>query len=139
MPTMKREFTTEITPQRREGRSVAQPQPDCAKRLECVELAPAFEPPPPYDSASKLLHLTRIRRTRPTGEWFSLSSFGGEGWGEEAHHHSRCCGSWLHSSGLPHQYVACWLRTTTSSPCPSPPKEERETVPRPASIEMCVR
>src|ERR1035437_5327638 len=46
MPTMKRKFTTEITPQRREGRSVAQPQPDCAKRLECVELAPAFEPPP---------------------------------------------------------------------------------------------
>jgi hypothetical protein len=33
-----------------------------AKRLECVELAPAFERPLPYDSASKLdaLHTLRV-------------------------------------------------------------------------------
>ena len=31
-----------------------------------------------------------------------------------------------------------WWRTTTSSPCPSPPKEERETAPRPVSTEMRV-
>jgi hypothetical protein len=37
--------------QRRQG---AKPQPNCAKRLDCAELAPAFQPPPPYDSASKL-------------------------------------------------------------------------------------
>ena len=36
-------------------------------------------------------------------------------------------------------YLACWLRTTTSSPWPSPPKEERETVSRPVSTEMRVR
>jgi hypothetical protein len=36
-------------------------------------------------------------------------------------------------------YLACWLRTTTSSPCPSPPKEERETALRPVSTEMRVR
>ena len=35
-------------------------QPNFAKRLECAELAPALEPPRPDDSASKLLHLTRI-------------------------------------------------------------------------------
>ena len=36
-------------------RGAAQPQPNCAKRMECVELAPAFEPPPsPYGSASRL-------------------------------------------------------------------------------------
>jgi hypothetical protein len=42
--------------------SAAKPQPIRAKRLECVELAPAFEPPPPYDSASKLdaLHTVRV-------------------------------------------------------------------------------
>ena len=32
-----------------------------AKRLECVELAPAFEAPPPYDSASKLDALQTLR------------------------------------------------------------------------------
>jgi len=37
------------------------------------------------------------------------------------------------------RYLACWLRTTTSSPCPSPPKEKRETPPRPASTEMIVK
>ena len=36
-------------------------------------------------------------------------------------------------------YLACWLRTTTSSPCPSPPKEERETAPRSVSPDMRVR
>src|ERR1035437_328369 len=36
-------------------------------------------------------------------------------------------------------YLAWWLRTTTSSPCPSPPKEERETAPRPMGTEMSVR
>ena len=39
----------------------AKPQPACAKRLECVELAPAFEPPPPYDSAIKLDALQTVR------------------------------------------------------------------------------
>jgi hypothetical protein len=29
------------------------PQPNCAKRLECAELAPAFRPPLPSDSASR--------------------------------------------------------------------------------------
>ena len=51
------------------------------------------------------LRLRRVWRTRTTGEWFSLSSFGGEGWGEEAHHPSRCGGSWRHASRLPHQYI----------------------------------
>src|ERR1039458_2458354 len=32
-----------------------------AKRLECVELAPAFELPPPYDSASELDALQTLR------------------------------------------------------------------------------
>jgi hypothetical protein len=36
-------------------------------------------------------------------------------------------------------YLACGLRTTTSSPCPSPPKEERETATRPVSTEMSIR
>jgi hypothetical protein len=42
--------------------SAAKPQPNHAKRLECVELAPAFKPLPPYDSASKLdaLHTLRV-------------------------------------------------------------------------------
>ena len=31
---------------------------------------------------------------------------------------------------------ARWRRMTTSSPCPSPPKVERETALRPASTEM---
>ena len=35
-----------------EKRRAAKPPPSGAKRLECVELAPAFEPPLPYDSAS---------------------------------------------------------------------------------------
>ena len=39
----------------------AKPQPACAKRLECVELAPAFEPPLPSDSASKLDALETLR------------------------------------------------------------------------------
>ena len=38
MHTMKRKFTA-IKPQRR---SAATPRPNCAKRLECAELAPAF-------------------------------------------------------------------------------------------------
>ena len=40
---------------------MAAPQPSCAKRMECVELAPAFRPPPPYDSASKLDALQTLR------------------------------------------------------------------------------
>jgi hypothetical protein len=39
----------------------ANPQSNCAKRLECGELAPAFEPPPPCDSASKLDALQTLR------------------------------------------------------------------------------
>ena len=35
-----------------------------AKRLECVELAPALEPSPPYDSASKLDALQTLRAVR---------------------------------------------------------------------------
>jgi len=41
--------------------SVAERQPNCAKRLECVELAPAFEPPRHHDSASKLDALQTLR------------------------------------------------------------------------------
>jgi len=33
-------------------------------------------------------------------------------------------------------YLGCWRRTTTSSPWPSPPKEERETVLRPVETEI---
>jgi hypothetical protein len=41
--------------------NVAERQPNCAKRLECVELAPAFEPPRYHDSASKLDALQTLR------------------------------------------------------------------------------
>src|ERR1035441_621940 len=41
---------TAVEPTQR--RKDAKTQPNCAKRLECVELAPAFGSPPPYDSAS---------------------------------------------------------------------------------------
>ena len=34
-------------PQSHDGRSMAEPQPNGAERLECAELAPALEPPPP--------------------------------------------------------------------------------------------
>src|ERR1019366_10587791 len=37
------------------------PHPNRAKRLECVELAPALERPLPYDSASKLDALQTLR------------------------------------------------------------------------------
>jgi hypothetical protein len=40
---------------------MAKRQPNRAKRLECVELAPAFEPPRLYDSASKLDALQALR------------------------------------------------------------------------------
>ena len=36
-------------------------------------------------------------------------------------------------------YLARWLRTTASSPCPSPPKEERKMTPWPVNTEMRVR
>jgi hypothetical protein len=36
-------------------------QPNCAKRLECAELAPAFESLVHYDSASKLVALQTLR------------------------------------------------------------------------------
>jgi hypothetical protein len=40
-----------------------------AKRLECVELAPAFEPPQRYESASKLDALQTLRALRlPLGQ-----------------------------------------------------------------------
>jgi len=44
------------------------------------------------ESGSKLPALQTLRdilglRTRAAGEWFSLSAFGGEGRGEEAHPH----------------------------------------------------
>jgi hypothetical protein len=35
--------------------------------------------------------------------------------------------------------LVSWLRTTTSSPCPSPPKEERETAQPPEEIEVHAR
>jgi len=41
--------------------SRAEPQPDCAKRLECAELAPAIEPRLASDSASKLDALQTLR------------------------------------------------------------------------------
>jgi hypothetical protein len=58
---MEPEFTAGIKPQRRDERRGAKPQPNCAKRLECVELAPALRPPPRYDSASKLDALQTLR------------------------------------------------------------------------------
>ena len=48
-------------PQGREARGAATLQPTCAKRLECAELAPAFESPRPDDSASKLDALQTLR------------------------------------------------------------------------------
>src|ERR1035437_3039464 len=51
-------------PRNRRGAMIverAKPQPNCAKRLECGVLAPAFEPPPPCDSASKLDALQTLR------------------------------------------------------------------------------
>ena len=45
------------------------------------------------------LHFICIWRSRTTSWWFSsLSSFGGEGWGEEAH--CRSCQSWRHANLL---------------------------------------
>ena len=41
--------------------SAAKPQANYAKRLECVQLAPAFALPLPYDSASKLDALQTLR------------------------------------------------------------------------------
>jgi apolipoprotein N-acyltransferase len=46
------------------GAAQTDPQPACAKRLECAELAPAFEPPFSYDSASKLDALQTLRAVR---------------------------------------------------------------------------
>ena len=42
-------------------RSAAKTQPNCAKRLECVELAPAFGHAAPVESASKLVALQTLR------------------------------------------------------------------------------
>ena len=39
----------------------AKPQPNRAKRLECVELAPAFGRAAPFESASKLVALQTLR------------------------------------------------------------------------------
>ena len=41
----------------------AKPQPNRAKRLECVELAPAFGRAAPFESASKLVALQTLRVT----------------------------------------------------------------------------
>ena len=56
------------TPQRRKG---AETQPNRAKRLDCAELAPAFGPPPPCDSASPS-SVTALRRV-DCGGWTSRS------------------------------------------------------------------
>jgi len=48
-------------PRRRDGRSAARPPPNCAKRLECAQLAPAFECALVFDSASKLGALQTLR------------------------------------------------------------------------------
>src|SRR5439155_26357383 len=45
--------------------SAAKPQPNGAKRMECAELAPAFEPRHTSDSRSKLHALHTLRETRP--------------------------------------------------------------------------
>ncbi len=41
--------------------SLGAPHPNCAKRLDCTELAPAAALPRPYDSASKLDALHTLR------------------------------------------------------------------------------
>ena len=40
------------------------PQPNCAKRLECAELAPAFGRTAPFESVSKLVALQTLRALR---------------------------------------------------------------------------
>src|SRR6266568_4097401 len=42
-------------------RSAAWPQPNCAKRMECVQLAGAFGPPIAYENGSKLHALHTLR------------------------------------------------------------------------------
>ena len=62
---------------RRDAMSTARamPQPNCAKRLECAELAPVFEPPLPRDSASKLDALQTLRASAHPALCASGASF----------------------------------------------------------------
>ena len=60
----------------RPGNGVGGKASNCAKRLECAELAPAFERPPPHDSASKLDALQTLRAAvRPQQPQHSGKSF----------------------------------------------------------------
>ena len=57
---------------------------------------------------------------------FSLSSFGGEGWGEEAVNYLTALRPFSNFlGGLLHEPVVRVAGITASSPRPSPPKEER--------------
>jgi hypothetical protein len=47
-----------------EGHRAARPQPNVAKRLECVQLAAALEPRRAFDSGSKLHALQTLRDIR---------------------------------------------------------------------------
>jgi PAS domain-containing protein len=57
---LSRTFSPMEPPRRDEG-STAKPQPNCAKRLECVELAPAFEPPRALRQRQQAGHLHTLR------------------------------------------------------------------------------
>src|SRR5436309_1119745 len=68
-----------------------------------------------------------VNRDLGSNRSFSLSSFGGEGWGEEAHSERQearlmtaDARSRVYSASRP-----AAVKVTASSPLPSPPKEER--------------
>ena len=60
-----------LEPQRRDGCRTAKPQPNCAKRLECAELAPAVAPPLRYDGAH--LHAAPDGAWRASWGWLSIN------------------------------------------------------------------
>ena len=68
--------------------------------------------------------LPRSLSGRPTGGGFSLSSLGGEGWGEEAPDAPACAGILVDQ--FPVQAYGEVEVKPASSPRPSPPREERE-------------
>src|SRR5437667_2846691 len=58
---------------------------DCARRLECVELAPAFDHGGWPESASKLDALQTLREVRQRMKWVELApAFEHAGWPESA-------------------------------------------------------
>src|SRR6266699_4928859 len=69
------------------------------------------------------LQLSFIDTTHEAG--FSLSSFGGEGWGEEAHKELPASGPSAQGPAPHLEWSRGAAAITASSPHPSPPKEER--------------